>query len=457
MQIILTGAIAATLLAPLLWRIVRASFDPFEPIVIFAIAYGVMFVVRPLAMIIADDYTYPAPLSVIDVAPTFTHMLFLALLGAISFVGGYCSLLRTTTLIKRPAPVREFDFKTALIFASVTALIGISSLALVVAHAGGLRALPLLLRGRTPQLDEAIRSLSLYPWAGTLMLVPAALVFLALGWQRRNVIVLAAFALLAALIFLRAVPRGDRMVLLPFLGGIFIFFYLRRSARPGLLIILVLACTVLFMSTFLSDLRGRSTRGETASETFVNIVSHPSRVANHLTRGPDSEMAPVFAAALRVIPSELRHTYGTTIFGDLGTRPIPRAIWPSKPEPPRDRLIATLWPRESEKGSINPEFSVLLYFYWDFGPVGVVLGLAAFGIGARYLYSYFLSRKGQLSAQLLYAVGVWFIAIGVRDSPVDTFIRAVFMIGPLLAIFTLSTKRVMMVTAQQAKYQPGPS
>jgi hypothetical protein len=153
-------------------------------------------------------------------------------------------------------------------------------------------------------------------------------------------------------------------------------------------------------------------------------------------------MAPVLAAALTVIPRELPHSYGATIFGDLVTRPIPRIVWPTKPEPPRERLIATLWPAESARGSINVEFSVLLYFYWDFGLIGVAVGLAALGVGARWLYEYFLARPESLSAQLTYSVAVWFIVIGLRNSPVDTFITGVFIGGPLIVIFKLAKQAV---------------
>ena len=42
-------------------RIAQRRFDPFEPTVLFALAWGVMFVVRPLAMIAQSNYSYVRP------------------------------------------------------------------------------------------------------------------------------------------------------------------------------------------------------------------------------------------------------------------------------------------------------------------------------------------------------------------------------------------------------------
>jgi hypothetical protein len=151
--------------------------------------------------------------------------------------------------------------------------------------------------------------------------------------------------------------------------------------------------------------------------------------------GPDSEMAATFAAALTVIPESLGHSYGETIFGDLVIRPIPRPLWEGKPLPPRERLVATLWPSEQEGDAINPEFSVLLYLYWDFGLIGVAIGLALAGAGCKTLYHYLTDRKTDTAAQALYALALWFVVIGLRNSPVDTLNLAAFMVAPAWLVF----------------------
>jgi len=400
-----------------------------------------MFVARPLTMIIDGDYSYEAPLSTLSIEPEFTKMLTLALFGALSFLIGYSLPWGKGLACRHPAsPV--IDPRIASLAACAVAVLGAVCFVISLVHSGGLSAVLLLLRGRTPELWQTTANLSFYPWTGALMLVPACLAFLGLAWERRTKGLFVAFILTAALVLLRTLPVGDRFILLVFFGAILLLFYLRRLARPKWLTLLTLSVVAIFAAGFLSDLRGRSTRGESVQETIAHFASHAADAPSRLVTGPDSEMAPVLSAALSVIPSELPHTYGVTIFGDLVERPIPRTVWPTKPESPRDQLITTIWPVESARGSINVEFSILLYFYWDFGVLGVVVGLAAFGIGARWLYEYFLARPDSLSAQLIYSVAVWFIVIGLRNSPVDTFITAVFVSGPLIVIFGLAKRGV---------------
>jgi hypothetical protein len=146
-------------------------------------------------------------------------------------------------------------------------------------------------------------------------------------------------------------------------------------------------------------------------------------------------MAVVLSAALEVIPSRLAYTYGATSFGDLVTRPIPRALWPSKPEPPRRKLISTLWPAESQHRSVNPEFSILLYPFWDFGYVGVIAALALFGVGVRFFRETLVGFADSRFVQLFASFALWFIVITVRNGPVDVLVGAAFTIGPLFLIF----------------------
>src|SRR5205823_1280307 len=251
-----------------------------EPIVIFTAAYGVMFVVRPLDMISRGDFVFQAPLSVLDVRSTFTRMLVVALLGALGFVVGYLSPAgaRLAAKTKRTgAP----DLAVASYATGAVALVAIASLGLFLVRTGGLNGLSLLFRGRTDRLTSDMGALSFYPWTATLMLVPASLVLLAIASRTRQKLLMLGFVVLTVLILLRALPIGDRVPLLVFAGGAIVFSYVRRSARPRVVVVLALACASLVASTFLSDLRGRQTRDQSAARTAINIAENPTRIVNH--------------------------------------------------------------------------------------------------------------------------------------------------------------------------------
>jgi hypothetical protein len=439
LQIALVTAIGGTVAAPIAARLLRRRFDPFEPIVLFALAYGVMFVVRPAAMIATQELVYEGPRGSTDVSGTFTKMLVLALVGAVAFVAAY-----ETSIGRRLASgwrgLGELATPRVVAAALVIGGVGVASFVAFLASSSGLESLSLIFRGRTEELSKDVAGTTFYLWYSFFLLVPATLVLVAVGLERRRKVLLLAGLAFGALFLLRTVPLGARIAILPLLGGAFVFSYLRRSRRPSVAVLAALALVALVGSAFLSDLRGRGTRGESVGQTVVR-ATHPHRIVEPLVSGPDTEMAPVLAAALTQIPKKLHYTYGRTILGDLVSRPIPRALWSDKPEPPRDKLIRTLWPVEGKKGAINPEFSVLLYFFWDFGIPGVAVGMLLFGVGARTLFEYFRSYRHSTAAQLLYSLALWFVVIGLRNGPVDTFVQLVFVVFPAWLAVRLSERR----------------
>jgi O-antigen polysaccharide polymerase Wzy-like protein len=437
LRIGLVVAIAVVVAWPLVARVLRRRFDPFEPIVLFAIAYGVMFVVRPAFMIASDRLVYEGPRTSTDVSAGFSHMLALALVGAVAFVLGY-ELGLARRLANRRRSLGDLDTHRTVVAASMIGALGVASFVVFLASSGP-SALSLILRGRSSELTSQVEGRSFYLWFSFFLLVPSSVAFLALGLERRRKLPLGIACALAAIFLLRTVPLGARIAILPLLGGVFVLYYLRKSSRPSPLALVGVALLALVASSFLSDLRGRGTRHESVGQTIVRST-RPARVFAPFRSSPDTEMAPVLAAAVQVIPKKLPYTYGRTILDDLVTRPIPRALWSDKPRPAREKLISFLWPVERRSGGINPEFSVLLYFFWDFGVAGVMVGMLLFGFATRFLFEYFCKHRYSLSVQVLYSLTLWFVVIGLRNNPVDTLVQFMFMVFPLWLALRVSTQ-----------------
>jgi hypothetical protein len=97
---------------------------------------------------------------------------------------------------------------------------------------------------------------------------------------------------------------------------------------------------------------------------------------------------------------------------------------------------------------IHPEYSTLVYFFWDFGVFGVIIGLSALGLLARYVYEYLVLNQERAYAQVLYALSLWLFVIALRDGPVDAFVRAVFVVAPVWFIFLPRHLPVLTRTAR---------
>src|SRR5439155_24230026 len=123
-------------------------FDPFEPIYLFAIASGVIFVVRPTAMLVDGDLTYFN----LDISPPLPRALLLALIGAVAFLTAYEA--RAGGLIaRRLPPPRSIEARHGLISAAVmTALAFLALLGLF----KGFSKFHLLLDGRSYELGPIL-------------------------------------------------------------------------------------------------------------------------------------------------------------------------------------------------------------------------------------------------------------------------------------------------------------
>jgi hypothetical protein len=70
--------------------------------------------------------------------------------------------------------------------------------------------------------------------------------------------------------------------------------------------------------------------------------------------------------------------------------------------------------------------------------LGVAVGLLLYGVGARLLYEYFLRHRSSLAVQVLYSIALWFVVIGLRNSPVDTVVQAIFIVFPAWLILRIA-------------------
>jgi hypothetical protein len=153
LRIALIVLIAAVLLVPLAVRISQRAFDPFEPICLFAAVYGAMFVIRPSAMLIRGDLAYEGPTR-LDITPTFTKMLVVALLGAVGFVAGYLSPAGTRLAGALPVIKGPRDLRLTGLVACALGAAGALAFVIVLASARGLNGISLFFAGRSVELKD---------------------------------------------------------------------------------------------------------------------------------------------------------------------------------------------------------------------------------------------------------------------------------------------------------------
>jgi hypothetical protein len=441
---ILVGGTGIILALPLVVRIVRRTFDPFEPIVIFSLAYGVMFVARPASMLAHGRLSHFG----VDIRATLPLALLLAFVGAVAFVGAYELRLGRAFARVLPKP-REITVRAGAVGAALMIALSLAALLVIVWPAGGYRRFTILLEGQTWEGSHLISARGSYPLFAAMLVVPATILLLALGLRERRRGLLAAAALTFAFAAGLMIPLGARTFLLPLVAGCVTLAYVSRGARPRAVTVVALVLLAFVVSYALLTVREPARRAHLSY--YADQFAHSPWVAlTPVIDGEDAEMAPVLAGALRVIPSRLHYRYGATFFGDLALRPIPRPFWPDKPKPSYLRVVRAVWPTLA-KDRFQPEFSPLLVFYWDFGIAGVFAGMAIFGIACRTLYEWFLRHRANTSAQVIFVIALWLIVSGARSDPVGTVVLTSFFIFPLILLERCSSLRRPTVSPFRAR------
>lgn len=427
----LAAATGLTLTVPIVVRMSSGRFDVFSPIVPFVIGYGAMFVLRPAYMLATGEQGYELTGVTIPIGETFTQMQFIALLGALAFVFGYeygpaKRLARSIPRIP-DSPVRVFGVGALVVLG-----LGAAASAAFVVSQGGFQVLS---AGRTESYFQSVSGGSKYLYIAPTILVPAAVMLFAVGLEtRRAFYYLAAAAAVIALFAARG-PVGSRIAFLPLIGGLIVYAYLRYGRRPsGMTVLIALAVGVL-LSAFIGEVRNAPTRQETGAGALAGrLLASPVTALEPITEGQDVAMAPALAAALTVVPEATGYTYGFAAVGDLVVRPVPRSVWPGKPDAARQVVVTTLWPVGSRQGSANPEFSTLFPWYVDGGYLGVVLGLAVTGLFARTAVRYARLHGDSMPVRVSFAIFLPSMLMVLRDSPPDAVVRLVFLIGPVVAV-----------------------
>ena len=436
----LIAAIGLVAVGPMLFRIAQGRFDPFEPVFVFALAWAGMFVVRPIAMLANNEFSYIWAKG-IAMRPYFDKMLLFALLGGLGWVVGYALPAGKRLARKAPAPPEGARVSTVVVIACALALLSIALFGIFVAQ-GGSHALQIIFGGRSEAQNALLGRANKYLILGPVMLVGATVITYAIGLSKgRPGIVALSFGFLA-LTWLVWNTTGSRVVLFPMFAALLIIYYMHRDRRPGALTLIALLSVALFASAVIGFHRTAKNR-ETQSYVgaAAEVATHPDKIAYPLVKGADDAMAPGMVATISVVPRDKPYDYGWGVLRDALVRPIPRSMWAGKPLAPRQDTIKVMNPQDFWNKNANPEMSSLLIPYLSWGMFGA-LWLVVYGIAARTVWEWFKLHRRNVAAQMIYALTLPLFLSVLRDSPVDAGALAIFLVVPIWLTFWLGRVRL---------------
>jgi hypothetical protein len=434
---VLVWMIGVTLAAPLVYRLATGTFDPFEPLVWFLLAWLVMFVIHPAAMIVDRDVFFHDSYRLIDLSSTFDQSLQLGLGGALAFLVAYFMPIGRILANRWRRPPANVSWDVLIPGAMLTGLIGIL-LGIAWLHSAGESPLALF-AGRAARTNRALilaQNGSSYLLHGPYLLIPAGLILITAARIRRDRTIGAIGCGFAILAILRAIALGDRAMLLPIVGGLLIFSYLRRDRRPSFVAFLGVIVLFLYVATIIGDTRTADYRAQhSVLSAVVQATIQPSHDLATLTHSNDSAEIRTLAGALLYVPSQIPYKYGGATLGDVLTRPIPRTFWAGKPQPPAQQALRLMIPESFQAGSSNKAASSVLVFYMDGGLLGVIAGMAVYGAFSRAMYEYYRRWPANVFSQIMLALFTALMASAMRDGFADTIERMILVMGPVWVIY----------------------
>ena len=417
------GVGALLVAAPFILLVAGRRLDVFEPVYLFVVCYGALFVLRPAVELGSRRYV---AVGGIDPGPQLAHALAIGALGCLGYLLGYYlplgRRLATRSTARTTPPTTASLATYALVWLAVSfALFGVFILG-----AGGWNALTTLLAGRSPASAQILTEASGYSYSALLWLASVGVLILAVADRWRSVPAVLGFLLIG---LSQVIPfvSGSRSMMLPTLLAVVLLAYLRVRRRPPLYLIAV-GGIALFVVGIAAPSQYRAAAQERSVLDGVSVVlDDPGTAAANFVLGGDTAMASDFAVALDYVPSMLDFRFGSTYVEALA-RPVPRSVWPDKPLALDTQLMYLIWP--SLAPYVGFAYSIFAEPYFNFSYIGELGILLLFGLACRWLYEWTSANPRSYFAMGVFALAWPYIIVFVRGGLAVDSHRFVIALAP---------------------------
>lgn len=218
---------------------------------------------------------------------------------------------------------------------------------------------------------------------------------------------------------------GSRGITFELLVATAIFFYLLKSGRPRLHVILIAVLILLMAMGSIVILRSRN-------RPKLTLATLSAEVQREIT---DSGAATGMMVLLTVFPDMNEFVHGQ-LFEEMLIAPIPRALWPEKP---RIRGVQNIAEQYVPRSHAPPFFGP---YYAAFGYAGSIISMAIFGAASGWIYSLWKRQQDNILRAALLAVWLALLwDLYHRGGLVWSIVKVVYAIGPILVIAWMIERR----------------
>lgn len=433
---------------PIIRGVLRRDIDFLEPIYAYSVSTFVYFILVP-SILLGNDGFY---LGGVNYSAELARVLLMVLIALGGFYLGYYSFQRQEGRLEA-SPLaqlgRSDDIRSFLFKLSSLLLLGLSSLVILWLVIAEIPLSALWVFGEA-SYGDAFR-LARGPQIGYLYgareALPACLLLLVALRSGRRWPPIALLGLVFIGLFFAG--SGARFRVLLLVLSFFMFYYLERGKRPGLLSTFIFVGFIFyFVIGAMGYYRGMLAQAGGATDLAVGQDSFGVYQAWD-TFVDSSRIVVSTASVIRYVPEQIDYLWGRS-FMNFFTQPIPRFLWPDKPSSIGLDFFTAIWPL----GTTLPFWSL---FYLNFGPLGVLLGTAVWGRFSRWIYDRFISDPDSPFAQMQLALYFPFL-IHMYGRGGDNFAFIAYglivVLLPVWIVWWVARKRLSKAASAMATVAP---
>lgn len=395
-----------------------------EPIVPVSITWLFFFGLRPLYVLIYNDYEFLTTKGA-NISMTVGAQ-WMAAISFLFFIIGYF-LFRKRGANNTNSPIKvDFDVKAFKIYLLILAILSLPLFIIYIKNQGAL--------GYGNIDNETFVSKNAYFYKSDLMLFTISFLILALYWFKKvNLIITLCINIPVIWII---ITGGSRIPIIIYGLASFTIWYVKRrlfNQKIPINKLVLLGILGILLMNWIGRIRSSMT-----SLGFVKELDYSFEESASMLFSSQGDLNIFDTWSIVYYNSDLLPKNYGFVFIQLLLHPIPRAIWSNKPEVPSNAYMRILMPYYYEKG-IGFSSSILGDFLLMYGKIGIIPLMFLSGLLCGLIFKK-VSSSQKLFSWLLYAPFYGWLPIILRGEIITTTVLIAAYVIPIL-LFRFFSKR----------------
>lgn len=333
--------------------LVRRRVDIFEPFSLITILHLMIYLVAPIRSILINDTMHKAGAYTFSGCVSGTWIAFACYL--------FITLFYENSKKKyKESNANSFNRAQAQVFSAVIWMVGFAATIVYLAMRG-MSLMYMITLGGSGDFNEELTGNSSFAFFSVIANIMFSSWLMRFYLNPKSLLTWVMFFLTMSSL----VVRGFRIFIVILAVAPVIFYYLMKRTRPSKKVILIILVAGMVMIGFIGW-----ARGALRTNVALDMAAFSTESIDYAFWG-NFDIYKTYYGIMDSVPKETPYTLGSQMIGYTIKMFIPRALWPSKPEPPiREVLRFAVNDYAVRAGAAYPAIGE---WYHEFGVIGCIV------------------------------------------------------------------------------------